>query len=46
MFSLRRRKLCGDMIDIFKMIDGIKKVNLGKHFCIDEGRRTSKHSLC
>ena len=41
MFSLRRRRLSGDMIEIFKMIHVIDKVNLGKLFCIDEGGRTS-----
>ena len=30
MFSLRRRKLRGDMIEEFKMIRGVDKVNLGK----------------
>ena len=32
MFSLRRRRLEGDMIEMFKMIKGIDKVNLGKLF--------------
>ena len=32
MFSLRRRRLRGDMIEGFKMIHGIDKVNLGKLF--------------
>ena len=32
MFSLRRRGLTGDMIEVFKMIHGIDKVNLGKLF--------------
>ena len=36
MFSLRRRRLRGDMIEVFKMIHGIDKVNLEKLFCIDE----------
>ena len=44
MFSLRRRRLRGDMIEVFKMICGIGKVN--KLFCIDEDKRTRKHSLC
>ena len=34
------------MIEMFKMIHGIDKVNLGKLFCIDEDERTRKHSLC
>ena len=46
MFSLRCRRLRGDMIEVFKMIHGIDKVNLGKLFCIDEDERTRKHSLC
>ena len=46
MFSLRRRRLRGDMIEVFKMIHGVDRVNLVKHFCIDEDGRTSKHSLC
>ena len=44
MFCLRRRRLRGDMIELFKMIHGINKVNLGKIFCIDEDGRTRKHS--
>ena len=44
MFSLRRRRLMGD--EVFKIIHGIDKVNLEKLFCIDEDRRTRKHSLC
>ena len=46
MFSLRRRRLRGDMIEVFKMINGTGKVNLGKLFCTDEDRGTRKHSLC
>ena len=46
MFSLRRGRLRGDMIKLFKMIHGIDKVNLGKLFSIYEDRRTRKHSLC
>ena len=42
MFSLRRRRLRGDMIEVFKMIHGIDKVNIGKCFCIDEDGRTRK----
>ena len=45
MFSLRRRRLRGNMIEVFKMIRGIGKVNLGKFFCIDGDRRTRKYSL-
>ena len=45
MFSLRRRRLRGDMIEVFKMIHGIDKVNLGKLFCIDEDGRTRKHKF-
>ena len=32
MFSLRCRRLRGDMIEVFKMIHGIDKANLGKLF--------------
>ena len=45
MFSLKRRRLRGDTIEVFKMIHGIDKLYLGKLFCIDENRRTRKHSL-
>ena len=45
MFSLRRRRLMGNMIEVFKMIHSIDKVKLGKLFCIDETERTRKHSL-
>ena len=40
MFSLRLRRLRGDMVEVFKMINGIDKVNLEKLFCIDEEERT------
>ena len=43
-FSLRCKRLRSDMIEVFKMICGIEKVNLRKLFCIDN-RRTTKHSL-
>ena len=42
MFSLRHRRLRGDIIEVFKMIHGIDKVNLGKLFCVDEDRRPFK----
>ena len=35
MFSVRSRKLRGNMLEVFKMIHGIHKVNLGKLFCMD-----------
>ena len=44
-FSLRRMRLRGD-IDVFKMIHGNDKINLGKNCCIDEDERTRKHSFC
>ena len=34
------------MIEVFKMIHGIDKVNLEKLFYIEEEGRTRKHSLC
>ena len=43
MFSLRYKRLRGDMTKMFKMIHGIDKVNLKKLFSIDEDRRTRKH---
>ena len=46
MFPLRRRSLRGNMIEVFKMINGIDKVNTRKLFCTDEERRIRKHSLC
>ena len=45
LFSLRRRRLGGDMIVVCKMIQSINEVNLGKLFCIEEDR-TRKYSLC
>ena len=42
MFFLRCRRLMGDMIEVFKMIQDIDEVNLEKLFCIDEDRRTKK----
>ena len=44
-FSLRRRRLGGEMIEVFKTIHGIEKVNLGKLFCINGDGRTRKHKL-
>ena len=32
MFSLRRKRLMWDVIEVFKMIHGIDKVSLGKLF--------------
>ena len=32
MFSLRRKRLRGDMIDVFKMIHSIDKVNIWSFF--------------
>ena len=46
MFSLRCRRLKGDMIEVFKIIHGRDKLNLWKLFCLDEDRRTRKHGLC
>ena len=45
MFFLRHRKLRGDIIEVFKMIRSIDKVNLGKRFYTDEDGRTKKHNL-
>ena len=45
MFSLRRRRLRGDMIEVVKKIHGMDKVNLGKVFCIDEEGRTRKQFM-
>ena len=36
MFFLKHRRLRGDIIDVFKMIHGNDKVNLGKLFRINE----------
>ena len=44
--SLRCRRLRDDMTEVFKMIHGIDKVNLGKLFYINEDRKTRKHTLC
>ena len=34
------------MIEVLMTIQDIDKVNQRKHFCIDENKRTKKHSLC
>ena len=39
MFSLRRKRLSGDMIGVFKMIHG-------SFFCKNEDGRTRQRSLC
>ena len=46
MFSLKNRRLKDNMIEVFKMIHGINKVNLGILFCVDEGRRTRRYGFC
>ena len=46
MFSFRRMRHRGDMVEVFKMVLGIDDVNLRKPFCIDEDGRTRKYSLC
>ena len=45
MFSLKRRRLRGYMIEVFKMIHGINKVNMGNLFCIDEDERIRKQFM-
>ena len=45
MFYLRHRTFKGDMIEVFKMIQGIDKVNLEKLFCVDKDRRTRGHGF-
>ena len=45
MFFLLHRTVRSDMIEVFKMIHCIEKINLGK-LCIHEDGRTRKHSLC
>ena len=45
MFSLRCRRFRGDMIEVFKMIHGINKVNLGKLFCIDGRNVVGKNEI-
>ena len=44
-FSLRCRRLRGDMIEVFNMIHGMDKVNLRKLFCIEEDGRMRQYSL-
>ena len=46
MFSLRCRRLRGDMIEVFKMIQGIDKINLEKLFYVDEDKKTRKYCVC
>ena len=45
MFSLRHRRFKDVISEMFKMIHGTGKLNLGKLFCIDKDGRTSKHNL-
>ena len=45
-FSLRHRRLRGDMIEVFKMIHNIDKVNLETIFFVNEDRRTRGHGFC
>ena len=46
MFSLSRRRLRGDMVELLKMIHGMDKVDIGKLFCIDEDERIRKQCFC
>ena len=46
MISLRHRRFRGDVIEEFKMIQGIDQVNLGKFLCLDKDGGTRKHSSC
>ena len=45
MFSLKRRRVRGDMIEVYKMLNGLDKVDLGRLFVVDQGDRTRKHSF-
>ena len=44
-FSLRHWRLKNDMIEMFKIIHDIEKVNLKKHFYIDEDGRIRKQFI-
>ena len=46
MFSLRCRRLRGDMIEMFKMMYGIDNVNLGKPFIVNEDERIRRYRVC
>ena len=46
MFSLRRRRLRGDMTEVFKMIHGIDEVNLGKFFLVHMRMEERENSFC
>ena len=45
LFSLERRRLRGDLIEVYKIMKGIDRVNRGKLFPIIETRRTRGHGL-
>ena len=44
MFSLKRRYLRGDLIEVYKMFNGLDKVDFNDYFTLDEDRRTRGHS--
>ena len=44
-FSLERRQLRGDLIEVYKIMKGIDRVNRGKLFPMIETHRTRGHGL-
>ena len=46
MFSLRHRRLRGDMTEAFKMIHGIDKINVRKLLCVNKDGRTRAYGYC
>ena len=45
MFSLKRRRLRGDMIEVFKIINGLDRLDFDKFFIKDSRNITRGHSL-
>ena len=44
--AYEERSKWGDMVEVFKMIQGIYKVNLGNIFGVDEDRKTRGYGFC
>ena len=44
MFSLRRRYIRGDMIEVYKMFEGLDDLDINEFFEVDEDDRTRGHS--
>ena len=45
MYSLERRSMRGDMIQVYKMFNGLDDVDVNDFFCLDHSNRTRGHNF-